>query len=700
LIRGNIESRLTFGLHLFGILALLVSIIILFAAVERLGHNRKQMALTSDVSQVLVELKQQTSVQQANDIAYSDGIARLIAYGDVQTGEIAALSGNGLFGNEEVDLKIAKKALSQTWNAVKKTFATGYSSTGDAAVLDNSTPQVLLQEYAQLRKSFDDVFAAISQDTLSADLLTANSQLLATLKNLDFVLNVRQSLDSVAYMRILQDNLSLMRAEVAQLVSLTTAASGSVLIGYETRQLLTGFVQLAENFQPVQLVAPASPWLRVREEQELLIENAIGSVSTYQRMLELASHQNRRAILIALSALCFALICLMASLWRILRNQTGGDATGNPELELLRAELTAIADGDLSVRASQQSGATQNAIAQAVNHTVEMLTGLVRVFRRAGNHLNELAMSQQHLAKRWIKSEIKRHEQLELLSQSLELQTQAVNELHELESQTLSTDTAAIPLPMSPSGSQGINQIAGCTRAAIQELSVKVSACRDLLGTGDMENSASAAKIGDSSSEGLLRMRQRVHELTGTISAVRLAAEQARLQVLNTSLQMTAYAGTAEIDDQSRLVEDIQNISNQLALSAAGAERMSSVLADDLQQYADTFASDKHNLLIRFDQLQQSVNACLDVPAVASVELSPLTDAAIESDRAELMVAALENIQHQQVVLQQLVVELRSQAEIASDGDAIELLEQISEIQKVSASLAKSAELYGGTAND
>lgn len=243
----------------------------------------------------------------------------------------------------------------------------------------------------------------------------------------------------------------------------------------------------------------------------------------------------------------------------------------------MRTELMAIADGNLSVRASAQSGRSLSAIAQAANHTVDMLTGLVQVFRRAGNHLNELAGSQQHLAKRWIRSEIKRHEKLQMLSQNLELQSQAIDQLQEIEMNIDRVDDRADSWQID-------HRVAENNHAAIQELALKVSACRHLMGVGSADETYGIAKNNSPSSDGVLRMRQRMHELTGTISAVRLAAEQARLQVLNTSLQMTAYAGSSDTDDHSRLVEDIQNISNQLASSAAGAERMSSALADDCRQ--------------------------------------------------------------------------------------------------------------------
>ena len=558
----------------------------------------------------------------------------------------------------------------------------------------------------QLREAFDRVFAAISQDTLSADLLTANSQLLATLKNVDFVLRNRVSFNTTDYNRLLQENVSGMQVEVNRLVSLTTAESGGSLIGYESRQLLSRFATQSEKFKPVTLVEPPQSQLsisadRLREEQQSTLADAIDSASSYQTLLDFAAHKNRRAILFAITALCLALICLVLSLWRSFRNQVDGHIAGSPDLERdldrMRTELTAIADGNLSVRASAQSGRSLSAIAQAANHTVDMLTGLVQVFRRAGNHLNELAGSQQHLAKRWIRSEIKRHEKLQMLSQNLELQSQAIDQLQEIEMNIDRVDDRADSWQID-------HRVAENNHAAIQELALKVSACRHLMGVGSADETYGIAKNNSPSSDGVLRMRQRMHELTGTISAVRLAAEQARLQVLNTSLQMTAYAGSSDTDDHSRLVEDIQNISNQLASSAAGAERMSSALADDLQQYADTLASDKHDLLNHFDQLQQSVNICLQSSCNAEDNVSGLPESGLgvtlDSERKELMATVLDNIQRQQSVLQQLVTELGSEAEIVSDADALELLEQIGEIQKVSANLARSAELYGSTANE
>ena len=558
----------------------------------------------------------------------------------------------------------------------------------------------------QLREAFDSVFAAISQDTLSADLLAANSQLLATLKNVDFVLRNRVSFNTTDYSRLLQENVSGMQVEVNRLVSLTTAESGGSLIGYESRQLLSRFATQSEKFKPVTLVEPpqSQPGTsadQLREEQQSTLADAIDSASSYQTLLDFAAHKNRRAILFAITALCLALICLVLSLWRSFRNQLGGHIAGSPDLEQdldrMRTELTAIADGNLSVRASAQSGRSLSAIAQAANHTVDMLTGLVQVFRRAGNHLNELAGSQQHLAKRWIRSEIKRHEKLQMLSQNLDLQSQAIDQLQEIEMNIDRSDDGA-------DSRQIDHRVAENTYTAIQELALKVSACRHLMGVGSADESYGIAKNNSPSGDGVLRMRQRMHELTGTISAVRLAAEQARLQVLNTSLQMTAYAGSSDTDDQSRLVEDIQNISNQLASSAAGAERMSSALADDLQQYADTVASNKHDLLNHFDQLQQSVNICLQSSCNAEDNVSGLPESGLgvtlDSERKELMATVLDNIQRQQSVLQQLVTELGSEAEIVSDADALELLEQIGEIQKVSANLARSAELYGSTANE
>ena len=58
-------------LQLLGILALLISLIVLFAAADRLDHNRTQNSLAGELSQVLIELKQLANGQPANSTAYS-----------------------------------------------------------------------------------------------------------------------------------------------------------------------------------------------------------------------------------------------------------------------------------------------------------------------------------------------------------------------------------------------------------------------------------------------------------------------------------------------------------------------------------------------------------------------------------------------------------------------------------------------------
>ena len=714
------ESRLTTGLQLFGILALLISIVVLFSAADRLRHNRNQMLLTSEVTQLLLELRQQPSVRSVT--GYSDAMARLIGYGDVQISELSSSSGDGVFSREASEIKSAKTGLVRAWKSTKKAFSSAVAPTADTQRDGRSPGESLQQQFAQLRSSFDGVFSAISRDTLSSELLTANSRVLAALQSLDFLLNNRDSIKAGEHSRLIQSGLLVLDADLKRLVANTAASGGGSLIGYGTRNLLDDFVRLAEQFQQ-QAVTPAAVDLQrgntATDYRQQQLAVAVEQADVYQRLLEFASHQNRRAILFAIATLCIALICLVLSLWRNwksqsvnrIANSSVGDLS-SAELDQLRSEITAIADGNLTVRASQPEAPALNAIAQATNHTVEMLAGLVRLFRRAADRLNELAASQQLLAQRWIKSEIKRHELFDMLSQNLHLQSQAIDQLHELETaQSLSSRTGRRDNIRDQSDT-GTDEH---TRDIAQQLISKIDACRDLLcdvGATEaaeeklLKNPAVGSGL---SGDGLLKMRQRMHELSGSISAVRLSAEQARLQVLNTSLQMTAYAGTAEIDDQSKLVADIQNVSNQLASTAAGAERMSSALADDLQQYEEACASNRHQLAGHLNELRQSVSVTLNSTHSACNQLRSEQgdtgdgdgqDALFEANRAELVTAALEHVQQQQAVLQQLLNELKAEATSVSDGDAIKLLEQISDIQKVSASLARSAGQYGNLGFD
>lgn len=699
-----LESRVTTGLQLFGILALLVSIFILFAAADRLRHNRNQMVLAGETTQVLTELKNLPQAQSAD--GFNDETARLIGYGDVQIDEISSMSGDGLFSREPIDLKNAKAALVQAWKTTRRVFASGTGSVAQAHADNRSAPGDLQQQFAQLMSSFNTVFSAIARDTLSPDLLTANSQLFATLRNLEFILSNRDSINSGGYSRLLQTSLSTIEIDVARLLTKTTTNTGGSLIGYETRNQLSDFASRVEQFrlQAVSLAPDGKlPAQTASEGQQLRLADTLEKADAYQRLLEFASHQNRRAILFAIAALCFALICLMLSLWRSWRSQSMGNVNDSTGLDQLRSELTAIADGNLGVRASLQRAPALNAIAQATNHTVEMLSGLVRLFRRAADNLNELAASQQLLAKRWIRSELRRHELFDTLSHNLQLQAQSINQLHELEASHRAN---------SQSGKHD-ERVDERSVDDVRNLMLSIDACRDLLSGGNATTVTDdgSAVADDLTGEGLLKMRQRLHELSGSISAVRLSAEQARLQVLNTSLQMTAYAGTAEIDDQSKLVADIQNVSNQLASTAAGAERMSSALADDLQQYAEACANNRYQLVSQLDELRQSANSCLasQMSRAGGVSDSNIDESSSSAQRdhdnvaadskSEAVPAALEQVQHQQTVLQQLLDELQAEADTVSDGDAIKLLEQIGEMQKVSASLARSADQYGSAGN-
>jgi hypothetical protein len=694
-----VESRLAVGFQLFGILALAIGIVVLFAVADRLAHNRNQMALTGEATQVLVELGRIVDRSPTGNPVLDDNIARLIGFADVQTSELAnAHAGRSVFfSREDADLRAARLTFIQNWNAVKQAFAARSAIPDVGASHD---PGKLMQPFLELRNSFDSVFAAISQDTLSPNLLAANSRLLATMRNLEFVLSSQTDMVADAFSRGLLNSLAALQTQIEQLIAETRSDNGGILIGYETNLLLSSFVSQAQDFAAARTAefsmnesvasvgGSAGRANSVGNPASAPIARALDSASNYQQQLEFASHQNRRAVLFTLVALCLALICLMLALWRIWRKlSTGGDQQG---LARLRTELSAIADGRLGVRASQQRDATLNAIAQASNHTADMLGGLVRVFKRTGLHLNELAVTQHQVVRRLATAHTKQQELTEQVSDALLRQSEALEQAIEL-SQTQ-------PLPPRQADAQSHAMV----RDSLQELSARLSVCRNLNGGSADESGAIAS--GARHSEELLTMRQHMHELTGSISAVRLAAEQARLQVLNTSLHMTAVASTPDINDQSRMVEEMQSASNQLAANAAGAERLSSAIADELQHYAESFANDRYDIVQQFDVLQKSIEDCLDAIDRKVIE----SDASDSGSRHEIdghpethamaMADALAVIQQQHAALYQSVEQLKADAGPVTEGDTMELLETIGQVQTLSDNLARSAALYADSA--
>ncbi len=700
-----VESRLAVGFQLFGILALAIGIVVLFAVADRLAHNRNQMALTGEATQVLVELGRIVDRSPTGNPVLDDNIARLIGFADVQTSELAnAHAGRSVFfSREDADLRAARLTFIQNWNAVKQAFAARSAIPDVGASHD---PGKLMQPFLELRNSFDSVFAAISQDTLSPNLLAANSRLLATMRNLEFVLSSQTDMIADAFSRGLLNSLAALQTQIEQLIAETRSDNGGILIGYETNLLLSSFVSQARDFAAARTAefsmnesvasvgGSAGRANSVGNPASAPIARALDSASNYQQQLEFASHQNRRAVLFTLVALCLALICLMLALWRIWRKLSTGGGGDQQGLARLRTELSAIADGRLGVRASQQRDATLNAIAQASNHTADMLGGLVRVFKRTGLHLNELAVTQHQVVRRLATAHTKQQELTEQVSDALLRQSEALEQAIEL-SQTQ-------PLPPRQADAQSHAMV----RDSLQELSARLSVCRNLNGGSADESGAIAS--GARHSEELLTMRQHMHELTGSISAVRLAAEQARLQVLNTSLHMTAVASTPDINDQSRMVEEMQSASNQLAANAAGAERLSSAIADELQHYAESFANDRYDIVQQFDVLQKSIDDCLDAIDREGIE----SDASDSGSRHEIdghtethaethtmaMADALAVIQQQHAALYQSVEQLKADAGPVTEGDTMELLETIGQVQTLSDNLARSAALYADSA--
>lgn len=686
-----VESRLAVGFQLFGILALAVGIIVLFAVADRLAHNRDQMALTAEVTQVLVELGRVVDRSATGNPLPDDNMARLIGFADVQTSELANVHAGGgvLFSREDTDLRAARLAFVQNWNVVKQALAARSAIPDVGASHD---PSKLMQPFIELRNSFDSVFAAISQDTLSPNLLAANSRLLATMRNLEFVLSSQTDMIADAFSRALQNSLTVLQTQIEQLIAETRSDNGGILIGYETNLLLSSFVNQAQDFTKARVAdlsmnesamsagGNVGSSNSVGKASSVSIARALDSAGNYQQQLEFASHQNRRAVLFTLVALCLALICLMLALWRLWRKLTSDGSGDKQGLDQLCTELSAIADGKLGVRASQQTDTTLNAIAQASNHTADMLGGLVRVFKRTGLHLNELAVSQHQVVRCLTTAQAKHQQLIEQVSDALQQQSQTLEQ--------------AVELSQSQSSSprQNVEPSHAIVRDSLQDLSARVALCRNLNGGSADETGAIAS--GARQSEELLTMRQRMHELTGSISSVRLAAEQARLQVLNTSLHMTAVASASDINDQSRMVEEMQSASNQLAANAAGAERLSSAIADELQHYAESFANDRYDIVQQFDVLQKSIDDCLDAIDREAINRKAIESDAIDSSQQDTVTLAdaLAVIQHQHAALYQVVERLRVDA--LPQGETMELVETISQVQTLSDNLARSAALY------
>lgn len=561
-----------FALLAAGVIAVLISgWLVLDSAAQLADHSRLQttateyaLTLTRLANKVEVS-KSDRSVASLND----DSIARLIAMGDVQTSELTVTTGSGLLKRPEVaELHAGGEAIALQWSLIRNQISalnTEAISIGD----ENSQFGMNINFIDSLSQSFDAVFTAITNETLSVPLLRTVSEIKAELSNLLFLKGLSSSTQlndttNKTLGRLLQNVNALQKQSLSE--------QGVSLLGYESNILLQSFVEQIAELRPLSSVT-ASPnrqsFPNEGKAHSPAIQNQIISAldqnEVYRRALDGAIYQYRRSILGALALVCAALLLSAIITWRIWRLKSSPAAQPLVNLNPMIADINALADGNLATEVRSLEGESLQAdqsrmIAQAVNYTGKMLHGLVEVSRGVAHKTHTLSTAQRQIAQELKSADLDRQQQLVSMVEGLSQRAIELQNLSDNETQS-TNDLAAAALET--------RKIAKGATSALAGISVQLE--------------LSASRVS--------RAVETVSELASMVDKMKSLAEKSSLQALNTSIQMSAYSDGGDSDVSPQFVDQVQRASRQLEAGASGAGRLLEKMKIDLHASGLAMAS-------------------------------------------------------------------------------------------------------------
>lgn len=552
-------NKKMFVLLATGVLAVLVSGWLVFdSAAQLAGHSKRQTTAT-EYALTLTRLVNKIGDTQSGLAALElndDSIARLIAMGDVQTSELTMSDESGLLKRPELaELHTGGEAIAQQWSLIRSQISALNTDVISDDSLYSGLSASLIESVSQ---SFDDVFTAITNETLSVPLLRSVSEIRAELSNLLFLNQLPPTVElkdktNATLGRLLQN--------VSELQRQSFSEQGVSLLGYESNILLQKFVQQVSELRPIITAARTPESIPVVTDRDgapiqNLILVALDQNEIYRRALDGAIYQYRRSILGALALVCAALVISALVTWRLWRIKSSPSVQPVVNLSPIIADITSLADGNLATEVRLLEGDSAQAvqgraIAGAVNYTAKMLHGLVDVSRGVADRTHTLSLEQQQIIDELIKADQEKQQQIVALVESLNQRS--------LELQSLGDNETMTPGDLSGAALE-TQQIAKGATAALAGISAQVE-----LG---------ASRVS--------RAVETVSELATMVEKMKAVAEKSCLQALNISIQMSAYSDGGDSDVSPQFLDQVQRSSRQLEAGAADASRLLEVIKADL----------------------------------------------------------------------------------------------------------------------
>ena len=552
-----------FALLAVGVAAVVVCGWLVFDSAAQLADHSKRQTTATEYALTLTRLATKIDQSQSGQFAPSlngDSIARLIAMGDVQTGELLVTAGSGLLIQPEIsELSAGGEAIAQKWSVIRNQISALNTEaiTGEGERINSVTGTAIIDSLGQ---SFETLFIAITNETLSVPLLRIVSQIKAEISNLLFLSGLP---GSVGLNETTNKALGGLLQSVAALQQQAFGEQGLSVLGYESNLLLQSFVEQVAELRPVtsataidnQSVSSLNVEVYGPALQDQIII-ALDQNEVYRRALDGAIYQYRRSILGALACVCAALLLLAMLTWRLWRVKLSPVVQPTAGLSVMVADINALADGNLAVEVRSPEGESDSAvqsrmIAQAVNYTGKMLHGLAEASRGVAVRTHAVSVEQHQIAEELIEADLERQRQLVLLIDSIKVRIPELLDLSETKA------------------------------AATNELAAAA------LDTRHAANNATAVLAGVSAQVelGVSRMSRAVEtvgELTTMVDKMKAVAEKSSLQALNTSIQMSAYSDEGDSDVSPQFVDQVQRASRHLESGATEAGRLLEIIKTDL----------------------------------------------------------------------------------------------------------------------
>ena len=561
-----------FALLVIGLIAVAISgWLVLDSAAQLTDHSKRQTTAT-EYALTLTRLasKINETSGQSNGVVTNDDIARLVAMGDVQSDELRIAPGAGWLKRPEIaELHPGGEAIAMQWKSIRSKL-NGFNSAVVHGQKSTSTEVFSATALESLIQTFDTVFVAITNETLSVPLLRNVSEVRAELSNLYLMSGLPGGPEVVERTN---QTLGQLLISVDTLQTQSLGEEGVSLLGYESNILLQEFVGQVSELRPIDTrrtelnstdssTGGAEDWSGIEDE----IVVALDQNEIYRRALDGAIYQYRRAILGALAAVCAALLLSAVVTWRLWRAKLSPAVQPADDLHPMILDINALADGDLTTQVRSLNGESTAArqsrlIAQGVNYAGQMLRGLVEVSRGVAHRTRTLSKNQHDIASELIEAESNRQRQAAVVVDGLNQRNRELLELIDHE-KLAASNLSAVALES--------DQIAKVTTSALASVSAQIE--------------LSVSRV--------TRTVETVNELVTTIDKMKVVAEKSSLQALNTSIQMSAYSdGVGESDVSPKFVDQTQRSSRQLEASASEAGRLLERLKTDLHASGLAMAS-------------------------------------------------------------------------------------------------------------